>query len=139
MAQLDAIRGGAELFYRSYIETFNRGDSAAMLPWLAIPFVMVNGARATSFDDEKAVMALYDRMYAGMRADHWSHSTVDDIEVTPAGPNGAILIVTAVRLRADGSEIMRGKACYSLQRYPDGKWRIAVIIADFRGGFTAAE
>jgi hypothetical protein len=139
MAQVDAIRGDVDLFYRSYIETFNRGDAAGMLPYLAIPFVMVTGATATSFDDEKASVALYERIYAGMRADDWSHSSVDMLEISPAGANGAILIVTAARHRKDGSVMTRGKACYSLLREPDGRWKAAAIIADFRGDFTAAE
>ena len=134
MALLDSIGSEVELFYRSYIESFNRGDAAAMLPYLAVPFVMVSGAKATGFDDEKAVVGLYDSMCVGMRADNWTHSTV---EVTLAGAHGAILIVTEARIRADGSESTRGKACYSLQLYPDGNWRVAAIIADFQGDSSA--
>ncbi len=136
MAGEDATVAELRRFYTSYIETFNRGEAAPMAAFLAAPLVMVTGNRSIIFPDEAAGIALYEKILADLRGEGWASSSVATLDVQLAGSRAAILIVTAVRHAADGREMTRGQACYSMLREADG-WKMAAIIVDFASGFSA--
>ena len=119
---------GIAAIYRSYVETFNTGDGAAVAALLAYP-VMVGGSGhpPICIPDAPAYQRMIEDTFRQFKAMGWIRSQIDSIETVATAGDTGIVAAHFSRYRADGSQIERGSGHYvTIKR--DGAWRIVAAI-----------
>src|SRR5215475_4978958 len=113
--------------FTSYIETFQKLDPHATLPYFDVPcmFIPPQGARvlATAADVE----ALLTQIMEGLKTRGYARSELWDRHVKQMSGNTALVSVSRVRYATDGRELERFGETYTLCR-TEGGWKIAVAM-----------
>lgn len=114
--------------YRTYVETFNTGDGAAVARLMGYP-VMVGGSGHAPgvMQDEAAYASMIGNTFEHFRKLGWVRSQIDRLEAVEAGGDTGIVSADFSRYRADGSMIEAGTGHY-VTRKIDGTWRIVAAI-----------
>jgi hypothetical protein len=113
--------------FTSYLETFQKLDSHATLPYFHVPsmFIPQHGVRvlATSADVE----ALLTQAMEGLKTRGYARSELLDRHVKQMSGDTAIVSVSRVRYATDGRELERFGETYTLRRTEAG-WKIVVAM-----------
>jgi ketosteroid isomerase-like protein len=113
--------------FTNYIETFQRLDPHATLPYFHVPciFMPPQGVRllATAADVE----ALLTQVMAGLKTRGYARSELLDLHIKQMSENTALVSVSRVRYATDGRELERLGETYTLRR-TDAGWKIVVAM-----------
>jgi ketosteroid isomerase-like protein len=116
-----------EATYRTYVEIFNREDSAALAQLLAYPAVGGGNASPQVYKEPVEFQRMIEGTFAHFKAKGWARSQVDSTEgVVMAGDTGLVRAVFS-RCRADGGVYESGSGNYVMRRI-DGRWKIVAML-----------
>ena len=124
-----------EIFYRAYIEVFNRQDADGFVECFANPYAVISGQRglvSIANDDENRKSYL--RTMTALKQRGWARSGIDSIKAWPLASNLAMIVSDVTRHRTDNSVLEKVRACYMLRREGDG-WKI-VTLSEIKPPFT---
>ncbi|MEP3275672.1 MAG: hypothetical protein ABJN26_08170 [Stappiaceae bacterium] len=124
---MDLHQAARELF-AGYLKAWNDKDFSAVAACFDYPSVFVLPEATVTLSDEAALIALLERIFSGLEAENFSHSTVGSVVARRCNQEMAILDARNVaRLRGDGSVIENIDAHYVIKRR-EGQARFAVAI-----------
>jgi ketosteroid isomerase-like protein len=116
-----------EALYRTYVEIFNREDSAALAQLLAYPAVGGGPASPQVYKQPVDFQRMIEGTFAHFKANGWARSRVDSTEgVLMAGDTGLVRAVFS-RCREDGGVYEAGSGNYVMRRI-DGRWKIVAML-----------
>ena len=115
-----------EIFYRHYIDVFNRED-AGFFECFAQPYAMVSGERglavvANDADNRKS----FGRTMATLHQSGWVRSGIDSITAWALADNFGMILSDVTRYKADNTVLEKIRAMYMVRR-DGGKWKIMTI------------
>ncbi len=129
---MDLHQAARELF-ATYLKAWNQKDLSAITACFDYPSVFVLPDATVSLPDADALSALLEKIFAGLEADGFGHSTVGSVVARRCNREMAILDARNVaRLRKDGSVIEVIDAHYVIKR-SGGAARFAVAVVCERG------
>jgi ketosteroid isomerase-like protein len=135
-AEAKAIVGEIEIFYRDYIDGFNKEDQAAFIRSYAHPHAFLLGEQgmivtATVADHERS----YQRVMADLHKRGWGKSVTDQLQIWPLTTATALIIADVTRYKKDQAVLEKLRASYTLQK-ESGAWKfltVTEIKAPFSG------
>jgi len=128
MANADTIIREIEVFYRAYIDGFNREDSDAFLESFAYPHTLLTGERgmlvtATASDQRR----FHQHTMASLHECGWGRSGIDHLQVWPFADALAMIVAAVTRYKKDESVLEKVRACYMVRR-DGGTWKILTFM-----------
>ncbi|SRR5579875_808595 len=128
MAEAEQLAAEMHAFYPRYIDSFNGNDTEAYVANFSFPCVLLGGKQPVTVVSDATTWA---RMMAStkeiMRSKGWARTGIEKTYAWPTAPDMGLLMSDFVRYRADGSVLMRGRACYTLRREDSGLKIIAMM------------
>jgi hypothetical protein len=125
----------AETCYTAYAEAFNHEDIAAVVRYIASPYLMVIGAHAPMIaPTDEAVRKQFDGALAGMKARGWVRSDFKIVHTWLLSKDHALLMSDIVRYKVDRSVLEKGRYIYSIRR-AEPVWQITGVT-NVDPGFT---
>jgi len=122
--------------YRSFIETFNRGDGAEVARLLGYPYMVGGSGQVTQVTpDEPTGRAMFANAFGRMKAGGWARTQIDHLEAVALGGDTGVVAADFSRWRADGSKLDCGSGHYIARKF-GGHWKIVASIFADNGLFT---
>ena len=127
MPSASEIVSELEIFYKGYIDAFNREDIDMYTQTFAFPYAFVTGEKGLAIcQDESAHQRFYTNISINLKERGWARSGIDQLKVWPYAENLALIMADATRYRADNSVIEKVRATYTVRR--DVKnWKIVAL------------
>jgi len=127
------IQFEAEALFHRYLRSWNGRDLPGVAACFAEPAMFITDEGAVALSDRTAVVALLERLLAGLDAAGFSHTTIGPVRALACGDNLAVVDAQDVRrLKGDGSLLESLDGHYVMRRTDDG-WRFAVAMACEQG------
>lgn len=124
----DAAEDEIKAHYRTYVETFNREDSAGVAELLAYPAMMGGpGHPSKTVPDRQAFQRLIEGTFEAFRKNGWARSRIDSMQAVATAGDTGVLAATFSRYREDGSLIEADRGHYIMIKR-DGRWSIIAAI-----------
>jgi hypothetical protein len=119
----------AQKLFDQYLDCWNKRDFKGVAACFDEPSMFVLPTGAVSLPDRQALVSLLEKVFAGLDAAGFSHTTIGSIEATSCGHGLAILDATEVnRIKDDGSLLEKIDGHY-VMRNCDGEWRFIVAVS----------
>jgi hypothetical protein len=127
MASASEIVNELEIFYRGYIDAFNREDIDMYTQTFAFPYAFISGEKGLALcHDEAGHQRFYTNISINLKERGWVRSGIDQFKAWPYTENLAMIMADATRYRADNAVIEKVRATYTVRR--DGKnWKIVAL------------
>lgn len=127
-SRMSDLTAEVEELYARYLEVWNARDFEGVARCFSEPAMFVLPTAAVSLPDRAAVVALLQKVFAGLEANGFSHSTIGGVTARACGEGLAIVDARDVRrLRADGSaiEVIDG---HCVLRKEQGAWMFTTVV-----------
>jgi hypothetical protein len=126
MPTSEEIARELEIFYRHYIDVFNREDDR-FFDCFAQPYAAVSGERGlTTVANETDNRKSFGGTMTALKKRGWARSGIDRIKAWALAENLGLILSDVTRYQADNSVLEKIRACYMLRR--DGaSWKIMTI------------
>jgi hypothetical protein len=119
----------AQALFDKYLECWNARDLEGVAACFSEPSMFLLSSGAVSLPNRSALVALLEKVFAGLEAAGFSHTTIGAVTTAPCGDGLAIVDATDVRrIKADGSLLEEIDGHYVMQKTTGG-WRFAVAVA----------
>ncbi len=119
----------AQALFDKYLESWNARNLEGVAECFAEPSMFVLPAGAVSLPNRAALVALLEKVFAGLDEVGFSHTTIGKVSTTSCGSDIAIVDAANVqRLKADGFLLEEIDGHYVMQNTADG-WRFVVAVA----------
>jgi hypothetical protein len=112
--------------YAGYFRAFQTLEPDGIVPYFHLPCTMVTAGTVAVATTAAEVAGLFDGMMTRLRGHGYASTDLLDSRVRMLGDGLGQLTISAIRLRADGTELERIGATYLFRRAD--AWRIAVIV-----------
>jgi hypothetical protein len=110
-----------------YFEAYSRGDMAAVMKFINVPFVVTGPKGFTAFTTADDTLDWYTKLHDAVVKQGYAKSQWIDFGVKLLGQSYAIAGGTYVRYKTDGSELNRSGGTYLLNKV-DGVWKIGILM-----------
>lgn len=110
-----------------YFEAYSRGDMAAVMKIINVPFVISGPKGFASYTTADDTLNMYTKFRDAAVKLGYAKTEWIDLGVKLLGATYAIAAGTYVRYKTDGSELNRSGGIYLLNKV-DGVWKIAVNV-----------
>lgn len=128
-AQERDIEQEIKALFTAYLAAWNARDFDAVAKCYTEPSLFVLPDATVPIADHAAMIALLERIFAGLEADGFSHTEIDKISIQPRGDTLATAdAYTVRRLRGDGTEVEVIDAHYVLRRGKTG-WQFTTAVS----------
>jgi len=128
-------QGIAECF-RTFIETFNSADGAAMAGSVGYPYMMGgSGQVPQTIPDEEAGRKFFGNAFKQLKSLGWERTRIDRLDAVSAGGDTGVISTDFSRHREDGIRLDSGSGHYIARRF-DGQWKIVAAIFSDNGLFS---
>ncbi|MEM7024645.1 MAG: nuclear transport factor 2 family protein [Pseudomonadota bacterium] len=125
---MPGLKSEVDELYARYLEAWNARDFEGVAACYTEPAMFVLPTGAVSLPDRPALVALLKKLFAGLEADGFSHSTIGAVGARACGEGLAIADARDVRrLRADGSTIEVIDGHYVLRK-DEGSWLFMLVV-----------
>ncbi|MEM8729550.1 MAG: nuclear transport factor 2 family protein [Pseudomonadota bacterium] len=125
-----------ELFDQ-YLDCWNKRDLEGVAACFDEPSMFVLPTGAVSSPDRQSLVSLLEKVFAGLEAAGFSHTTIGSVDATPCGDGLAIVDAAEVnRVKKDGSLLEKIDGHY-VMRNCDGEWRLIVAVSCASGWRTS--
>lgn len=123
------LKSEVDELYARYLEAWNARDFERVASHFSEPAMFVLPAAAVSLPNRAALVALLEKVFAGLEANGFSHSTIGAVTARACGEGLAIADARDVRrLRADGTAIEVIDGHYVLRREQKG-WLFTLAVS----------
>ena len=113
----------------TYILAWNARDFEKMASLFSEPATYIVPTGNQHIPDRTALIAKLRQQFSELEAEHFDHTEIGEVIVTPCNDYAAIAELRNLRrLRADGSEIIAMDAL-CLCVIQEGTWRLSVVVA----------
>lgn len=112
--------------YGAYFRAFQTLDPEAVIPYYHVPCMLLAPQGVLVVATAAEARTLFAGMMKGLEARGYAKSESAGLRVTRLSDDTAVLSTRVVRLKADGDELERFGATYSLRR-TDAGWKIVVL------------
>ena len=130
-----------EALYRTYIDIFNRQDSAALSRLLSFPAAGTGSEPLQVYESPRDFQRMIEATWEHFKKQGWARSQVDTTRGALMAGDTGIVYITYSRFRGDGSLYERGSGYYVMRRI-DGAWKIVGMFVPNSGsqgsGITGA-
>src|SRR5262249_1000062 len=128
MSDTDSIVREVQVFYRAYIDGFNREDADAFLGSFDYPHVLLIGGRgmlvtATASDQRR----FHQQTMTALHGRGWGRRAVARVQIWPFSDVLAMIVADVTRYKKDESVLEHVRACY-LPRRDHGTWKILALM-----------
>jgi uncharacterized NTF2-like protein DUF6841 len=110
-----------------YFEAYSRGDMAAVMKIISVPFMISGPKGFTSYTTADDTLNMYAKFRDAAVKQGYAKTEWIDLGVKLLGATYAIAAGTYVRYKTDGRELNRSGGTYLLNKI-DGVWKIAVNV-----------
>lgn len=111
-----------------YLTAWNARDFEGVAACYSAPSLFILPSASVPVAGATAMVAMLQNLFAGLEADGFSHTEIDEIDVCPRGDTFATAEASGVRrLRRDGTEIEVIDAHYILRRGESG-WQFVTAV-----------
>lgn len=117
----DAVRA-----YRAYFDAFQTLDAAAVLPYYHLPCLVATSDAVFTITSDAEARTMFGAMMENLRARGYGRSECPRLGVHALGANQAVFSASVIRWRADGVELERFGATYTMRR-TDAGWKIVTL------------
>jgi ketosteroid isomerase-like protein len=113
--------------FTDYLETFQKLDPAATLPYFHVPCMFLAPAGVRVLANTADIDELLTQVMAGLKARGYARSELLDRQVKQMSAGAAFVSVSRARYTTDGRELERLGETYTLRK-TDGGWKIVVAM-----------
>lgn len=114
--------------YSAYLAAFHTLEAEAVAPFFDPPSLFISEGGSVQLTDRNEVVRFFRDLVAQLKARNYARSEVRDLTVHRLSDSLATASGLAIRLAADGSELERLGATYTLRKKPDG-WKFVTAVA----------
>ena len=117
-----------ENLYRTYVETFNRGDAAGIAQLFSFPAMMGgHGHPPMAVPDAATYVRMIEGTLDQFRSRGWARTEIDRLQTVVTAGGTAFLVTDFTRYRGDGSVLDGGSATY-VMLCSEGRWSIIAAM-----------
>lgn len=122
--------------YRTFIETFNHADAAAVAGVLGYPYLIGGEGQSPQITpDEPTGKRGFESAFEFMKSVGWARTQIDRLEAVAICGDTGVVYAEFSRFREDGSLLDSGSGNYILRKF-GGEWKIVASIFDDNGLFA---
>jgi ketosteroid isomerase-like protein len=113
--------------YSNYVQAFQTLDRRAVLPYCHVPCMFVSPQGVRIMETPSEVESLFNRVMEGLKARGFAQSRLTDFEVKQMSEDIALVSVSRVRYKTDGSELEQLGETYTFRK-TEKDWKIVAAM-----------
>jgi hypothetical protein len=113
--------------YKSYVRAFQAFDPLAVLPFYHVPCMRISSKGVSMMNDSEEIKSHFTHILKDLKTRNYARSEISDLYIKTLNERIALLSMRAARYRADGGELERVGASYTLCK-KGTSWKIAAIM-----------
>jgi hypothetical protein len=138
MVDATTLTNEVELFYRTFIDGFNREDTDMYLRSFCYPNGILSGEHGLTINTKESdQQRFYQEVMSSIQERGWDHTGVNRLQVWPIAEIMAFLVADISRYKKDNSILESGRYCYTVRK-DGGAWKV-LTLTEVKLPFTGPE